>query len=87
MEKAREARQQHQAQPDHAVNHHKRHLREPILFDQPRCGDQEREQQAVPKNMPPVLEDANVLVVIGFENEPHGSDLFPQFFTEQTVRF
>ena len=70
-EQAGEARQQHQPEPDDAVDQHEGQLRQPVLGKQPRRGEQHEQQHAVPEAMARVLRERDVLVVRGLEQEPH----------------
>ena len=65
------ADQQHQPEADDRIDADEMQLREHVLADQERRRDQQRGEHAIPEDLPAVLEQANVLVVVGLEDEPH----------------
>ena len=86
-EQTREAGKQHQAQTYDAVDHDKGQLSQPIFLQPPRRRDQGQQEQAIPKHMALMACQLYVLVVTGFENKTHMSDLFAQVVAKQAVRF
>src|ERR1041384_7362482 len=71
------ADEQHQPEADDRIDADELQLREHVAADQIRRGEQQHAEQAVPEQLPAVLEQADVLVVVGFENETHQSTSSP----------
>ncbi len=73
---ARVTREQHEPETGYRVNEHKRQLAD-VKTAQYQGRQQQREhQQAVPGDVRAVLEKADVLLVAGFEDEPHNQTFF-----------
>ena len=65
------ADQQHQPETDDGVDADEMELRQHVAADQERRCEQQHAEQAVPEDLSAVLEQADVLVVIGLEDETH----------------
>ena len=70
------ADQQHQPETDDGVDADEMKLREHVAADEERRGEQQHAEQAVPEDLSAMLEQADVLVVIGLEDEAHLQTFF-----------
>ena len=66
-----EADEQHQPEADDRIDEDEVQLRQDVLAGDERRGEQHQAQQPVPEELPAVLEQADVLVVAGLEDEAH----------------
>jgi hypothetical protein len=74
--------QQHQAEADDRVDADEVKLRQHIAADQVRRCEQHQEKQPIPEDLSAVLKQADVLRVIGLEDETHQLLLLRMIFSE-----
>jgi hypothetical protein len=68
---AGEADQDHQADAGDRIDPDEDQLRDPVVGQQPRGGGEREQQRAVPEYLAAMLEQADVLLVIGLEEKAH----------------
>ena len=77
--------EQHQPEADDRIDADELQLREDVAADEIRHRKQEHAEQPIPEDLAAVLKQADVLGVVGFEDETH-SDFFPDGFTKDVRR-